>query len=138
MQAQLSIHQAAALVRQRPQGELIRDLEIAGDSVTAAVPTDSGQVKAIGLAIDRVARVGFGRPLCLVRSLALQNLFLKRGITGSRIRVGVRMKDGSFEAHAWVEWNGTVVGEDPAYVELFRAFSELQSRQTDVSLITPA
>ena len=71
---------------------------------------------AIGNAIDLAARWGVFRPLCLTRSLAFRELLERDGFTGSWVRVGVRMGPQGFEAHAWVEWEGRVVGEDPSYV----------------------
>ena len=41
------------------------------------------------------------------------------GIAGAQVRVGVRLTDGRFRAHAWVEYAGEVVGDDPATVARF-------------------
>lgn len=129
---QWAILEAASIVRRTPRGELVERL--ASDVATGeARPEDRERVEAIGLAIDRVVQFGLGRPLCLVRSLALQRLLRRHGIPGSAIRVGVRICGGRFEAHAWVEWNGTVVGEDPGYVARFRPFSDLGSTAARVS-----
>jgi hypothetical protein len=125
VQAQVAILAARSLVRNRPRGSLVEEI---GDAQEPAPPTrheDRERVEAIGLAIDRVARFGFGRPLCLVRSIALQRVLTKHGIPGSRIRVGVRMNGSTFEAHAWVEWNGSAVADAPDYVATFAPFSAL-------------
>ncbi|HWG58333.1 MAG TPA: lasso peptide biosynthesis B2 protein [Candidatus Acidoferrales bacterium] len=52
------------------------------------------------------------RPNCLERSLALWWLLQRRGIS-AEVRAGARKAGSRFEAHAWVEWRGTVLmGED--------------------------
>jgi hypothetical protein len=32
------------------------------------------------------------------------------------------MRQGQLQAHAWVEWRGSVVGEDPRFVGTFKPF----------------
>jgi hypothetical protein len=48
----------------------------------------------------------FFRPSCLEHSLVLQLVLRREGIAAA-IRVGGRKQSGRFEAHAWVEVNGT-------------------------------
>lgn len=116
---QMALWRAKRIIRRRPQGELYQELGRRPGAPAPADPAHGPRVHRIGLAVDRVARLGLGRPLCLVRSLAYQSLLEAEGIPGSRIAVGVRKRSGRFEAHAWVEWNGAVVGEEPAYVATF-------------------
>jgi Transglutaminase-like superfamily len=52
----------------------------------------------------------FFRPNCLERSLSLWWLLRRRGIS-SDLRIGGRKDGGRFEAHAWLECNGTVLSE---------------------------
>jgi hypothetical protein len=127
LQAQLAIVEAALLVRFRSEGALMRDLATIRAAPSLAASDDARVVDATGLAIDRVARIGLGRPLCLVRSLALQRLLLRKGVSGSSIQVGVRMRSRGLQAHAWVEWRGRVVGEDPEFVRSFRPFLDFGS-----------
>ena len=122
--AQAALWRARRLVRRRPQGELYRDLAHRPGPALPADPVHGPRVRRVGLAVDRVARLGLGRPLCLVRSLAYQSLLEAEGIPGSSIAVGVRKRNGRFEAHAWVEWNGAVVGEDPSYVATFSPLTD--------------
>lgn len=135
-QAQWSILEATSIVRNRPQGVLVQEIVAASDSSGRGSPQDRTRVEAIGLAIDRMARVGLVRPLCLVRSIALQRLLNRNGIPGSRILIGVRMSGTSFEAHAWVEWMGTVIGEDPDHIRTFRPFSDLSPDPSPFSWAT--
>lgn len=133
VQAQVALLRARSFVRGQPRGRLVRALGQSAASEDAADPEDRERVEAIGLAVDRVARFGLGRPLCLVQSVALQKMLARHGISGSSIRVGVRMKGGRFEAHAWVEWHGIVVGEDAEFVGEFEPFDELDSGEVAVS-----
>lgn len=57
---------------------------------------------------------------CLHRSLALWWLLRRRHID-AELRMGARQEKGAFEAHAWVEYRNTIVGEtepDHRYVPL--------------------
>src|SRR5208282_1246616 len=44
-------------------------------------------------------------PSCLIRSLVLLRLLARWGIDSALV-IGVRLKDGSLAAHAWVEYRG--------------------------------
>ena len=131
LRVQIALWRARRIVRRRPQGQLYDELARRAGPDRPADPAHRHRVHELGMALDRVARMGLGRPLCLVRSLAYQSLLEVEGIPGSRIAVGVRRRNGRFEAHAWVEWNGTVVGEDPDYVAGFVPLSDRESSRDD-------
>ena len=42
------------------------------------------------------------------------------------MRVGVQLVDGQFVAHAWVEYNGAVTGDDPDVVERYQPLSGIE------------
>ena len=67
----------------------------------------------------RASEFGFFRPACLVRSIALHRLLLARGIVGGRVQVGVVLQDGRLAAHAWVEYAGEILGDDPNILSHF-------------------
>ena len=73
------------------------------------------EAERLARAIHVAARMGPIRPACLARALALNQLLESRGISGSRLRIGVRLQGGRFDAHAWVEYGGVVVGDDPLF-----------------------
>jgi Transglutaminase-like superfamily len=56
------------------------------------------------------ARNIFFRPSCLERSLVLWWLLRRRGIR-AEVRVGARGRGANFEAHAWIECDGTFLNE---------------------------
>ncbi len=122
------LYAAAALIRAKlrvrrvPLGELIERDAVAGNDLPAPEAATSERV---GMAVNRIANHLPIGATCLVRSLAIQRLFLRRGYHPGELHVGVRMSDGAFEAHAWVTQNGRVVGDDPARVAKFTPVSDL-------------
>jgi hypothetical protein len=63
------------------------------------------------------------RSSCLDRSITLWALLRWRKIDGD-LHLGVRKDQGNFEAHAWVELNGTVLNDAEDVRERFAAFSK--------------
>lgn len=84
------------------------------------------RAEALALAVGRAAEFGVFRPLCLVRAVALNRMLERHGIKGSRVRVGVRMRNGRFAAHAWVEYGDRVLGDNEAHVGSFVELSEVR------------
>lgn len=64
------------------------------------------------------------RPTCLAQALAVRWMLRRRGIA-TRLRFGVRLAEGAFAAHAWLECAGRIVG--PAHVtETFTPLEPIQ------------
>lgn len=128
LDAQLSLLRAQAQVYTRARGRLIDRNDEGGTEVenVAAAAT----ARRLGVAVDRAARFGVFRPLCLVRSLALHQMLERRGIAGSRIRIGVRRDDGQLMAHAWVEYGGTVIGDRDFHVARFTELADVRLRSS--------
>jgi len=76
----------------------------------AADTAPLGAAGAIARFEDAAARHLFLPTNCLERSLVLCWLLERRGID-SRLRFGARKQGGRFEAHAWVEVDGSVVND---------------------------
>lgn len=78
--------------------------------------------------VNSADRHGIVHPSCLAKSLTLWCLLGRQGID-SRLRIGVRKKQEKFEAHAWVERDGTPLNEPEEhhhhYVTFDVAFSTL-------------
>jgi hypothetical protein len=74
------------------------------------------------VAVARVGRRGPRRWTCLERSTALWWLLQRAGFA-AEIKIGVAPLDDSLEAHAWVELDGDVLGDDPGAVEEYAAFA---------------
>lgn len=128
--AQEALLRAEHRIRSQPQDTLLNDIvrtASAPGSLGEVHPGQRARVEAIGDAVDRMARWGRSRPLCLARSLAYRELLEREGLHGSRVRVGVRRGPRGLEAHAWVEWEGQVVGENPDHVAAFEPLVDLRA-----------
>lgn len=87
--------------------------------------TQARRASALAWAVGVMGRRGLAPAECLVESLAVVDLLHRDGLRPGRIRVGVRERDHRFDAHAWVEWDGSVLGDDPATVAEYRSFDGL-------------
>jgi hypothetical protein len=123
VRAQLALAQAQREMRSLPTGDLVRDESTPEGLSTANRVEDA---RRIALAVNRAAEFGVFRPKCLVRSRALRRLLDRAGVLGAEVRVGVQLSEGRFLAHAWVEYGGQVLGDDPAYVARFDPMTDLQ------------
>ena len=70
-------------------------------------------------------KVGIGGT-CLVRSLTLWTMLLRRGVE-THLRVGIRKTAGKFEAHAWMELDGEPVNESIEVVRTYDAYPKAVS-----------
>jgi Transglutaminase-like superfamily len=68
------------------------------------------------------------RPTCLAQSLALWYL-LEDSELSADLRIGVRISAQTFQAHAWVEYQGTVLNEPE---QRHRHFSQFDRALSDV------
>jgi hypothetical protein len=127
--AQWALLSAQLLVLTRPVGRLTSQGIGASAPQAPAEPAAERRDEAVRLArtITWAARYGVFRPKCLVRSLALNRMLDERGIPGSVIRVGVRMQPSrDFDAHAWVELDGLVLGDTEEHVGTFTPLPDLR------------
>lgn len=62
--------------------------------------------------VNAAARRGPYDATCLRRSMVLWWLLRWRGID-SQLRIGARMDENEFSAHAWVEYHDTVLNDSP-------------------------
>lgn len=90
------------------------------------VKTPAERVAAIiAMANERYAP---HKAMCLSKSLVLWHALRVRGIS-AELQLGVRTITGTFEAHAWVEYNDTVLDDVANVAEIYEPF--------DLSGITP-
>lgn len=71
--------------------------------------------------VRAAVRHSVGHPTCLEESLALWWLLGRQGIA-AELRIGVRKQGEKFEAHAWVEREGTALNEPESLHEHYAAF----------------
>ncbi|NUO62048.1 MAG: lasso peptide biosynthesis B2 protein [Gemmatimonadaceae bacterium] len=126
--AQLMLIVAQLLVWSRPIGELVA--ADAGEMPGVARSHPKPPLDAKAMRYARAVRVasayGMFRPKCLVRAVATERMVRGAGITGSRIRIGVRVDDGGFAAHAWVELDGRVLGDRQDYTRQFAPITNVR------------
>ncbi|QQS54709.1 MAG: lasso peptide biosynthesis B2 protein [Candidatus Competibacteraceae bacterium] len=82
------------------------------------------QARALTRLVQGAAVWSLHRPTCLHRSLTLWWLLGRQGIV-SELRIGVRMEQGRFEAHAWVEYKGVALNDGLDVGLHFAAFQGL-------------
>lgn len=78
---------------------------------------------AVAEQVNRAARHSFLPATCLTRSLLLGWLLRRQGIS-SELRIGVRMADGQFQAHAWLECGGVPVNDTMGAIREFAVFDQ--------------
>lgn len=119
--AQLALLRAQWELRRRPIGTLVHR------SPESSIPHGpESRARELALAIERASERGVFRPRCLARSLALRDLLMKHGISGSTIKVGVRHEQGRLLAHAWVRWGEHVLGDKAEWVATFTEVDDLR------------
>jgi hypothetical protein len=125
VRAQVALIHAQREMKSMPTGSMVLDDDDArgGPTSGASAPHSTvdriNDARRIALAVNRAATFGLFRPKCLVKSRALRKLLDEAGVDGAQVKVGVQLVDGRFFAHAWVEYAGQVVGDDPAAVARF-------------------
>ena len=82
------------------------------------------EIMGIATMVNRAARLMRIPGDCLTRSLLLGWLLRRRGVA-SQLRIGVKMNEGSLAAHAWVEYAGIAINDQPDVGEQFAAFQPL-------------
>ena len=68
------------------------------------------QARAMVRLVQGAAAWSLFHPTCLHRALTLWWLLRRRGVA-SELRIGVRLEQGRFEAHAWVERQGAALND---------------------------
>jgi len=65
-------------------------------------PAQLGRARVVARRVSRIADRLPWHSTCLVRAMAGQLLFVRRGIAGGYIRFGVKRGEAGLEAHAWL------------------------------------
>jgi hypothetical protein len=130
IEAQFAIIEAQLLIWTRPVGRFVSDAPTGSPDNREPLSGRSPEwrdafrsARAVRMAADH----GVLRPKCLVRAVALSRMLEKRGIRGSRVRVGVQQENGEFKAHAWVQLGQRVLGDDARHVATFARLLDVQA-----------
>lgn len=79
------------------------------------------QIKQTAFIVEKAAHYSRLWSNCLRKSLVLWFLLRRRGVI-SELRIGVRRENATFQAHAWVEYQGIVLNDMPNVREQFVMF----------------
>jgi hypothetical protein len=101
-----------------------RCAEYGRPAATASALRDPDVAASLTSGLRRAARFGPYRGNCLSQSLSLLWALRRRGIDAD-LRLGARMTDGMFSAHAWVERRGRVLNDTPDVTVRFAPFRRL-------------
>jgi hypothetical protein len=102
-------------------------------SPRSLVPSPDAEARAAAVvrSVRRAARFGVGRGSCLAQSLAVWWLLRRCGLD-AEVCIGVRRPADTFEAHAWVQYRGTVLNDTVDVRERYAAFERVEMRSTGV------
>ncbi|MGF1672339.1 MAG: lasso peptide biosynthesis B2 protein, partial [Rivularia sp. (in: cyanobacteria)] len=92
-----------------------------GDSISSQILTTVNMVK--------IAAKYYNWATCLRKSLALWFLLHREGIA-TELQIGTRFDKREFQAHAWVEYQGYVIGDRSQVKQNFASFENLNSNLT--------
>jgi hypothetical protein len=84
----------------------------------AATTLTAQEAQALGGVVNLAARYSPFSVTCLPRSLWLQRLLRERGLD-SELCIGVKLDEGGFAAHAWVEWRSVLLNDTPEFVGVY-------------------
>jgi hypothetical protein len=90
------------------------------------------EITAIGSLINSATFHLLGPDNCLTRSLYLQWLLGRLGVT-SDLRIGMQLAGGELKAHAWVEIAGQPINDAHDIAERYTAFNQAFATQLDLS-----
>ncbi|WP_414623445.1 lasso peptide biosynthesis B2 protein [Calothrix sp. CCY 0018] len=113
MQYGLNLTPSPLLTKERGAGGGVR---LNGDSISSQILTTASMVK--------IAAKYYKWATCLRKSLALWFL-LQRSRIVTELQIGTRFNAGEFQAHAWVEYQGYVVGDRQFVKQHFVSFENL-------------
>jgi hypothetical protein len=91
--------------------------------VITRTPLSFAELMALGTLVNIAGNHTPSPVTCLTRSLLLGWFLHRRGVTGE-LRIGVRLLQDKFDAHAWVEYAGKPINDAHDVAERFAAFNE--------------
>jgi len=124
VRAQFAVLAAGRTVRKTALGELVAVADAAGATI---VDLDQRvRSEHIAWSVVQVATHGVVPATCLVRSVAIQQLLVREGLSPGEIRVGVKWDDGGFFAHAWIEQDEHILGDTLQHVRQFDLVTDMR------------
>ena len=87
------------------------------------VPYSLSQLRTTA-SLVKIAAQYYAWATCLRKSLVLWFLLRRQGIA-AELQIGTRFERGEFQAHAWVEYQGYIVGDRQGVKQYFTTFDNL-------------
>jgi hypothetical protein len=81
------------------------------------------QIGLLTTAVDRARNNHLYPMTCLRQALTLQKMLAQHGIP-VELKIGVRKEDGELLAHAWIQYQGKIVGEPEKITETYSAMQK--------------
>lgn len=118
---QRALIEARREIATRPVGSFVQVTENPPLDAPNVDPQTIRRARFVAAGVVRAAKYLWGASTCLTRSMAIQRRLHDEGIHGAFLRVGVGRRDGAFVAHAWIELDGRVIGDEPTVVQMYTA-----------------
>jgi len=130
LHAALAVRRARRTVARTPLGSLVQSNapNMPVDTTPSLPATERLLAERWGAAVDRALRWMPGDRACLVRASALRDLVIGRGLPRAVVRIGVRRGVTGFEAHAWVEQDGSPIAEPAIFQGAFASIEGVTLR----------
>jgi len=128
--AAMAVRCARRTVARTPLGSLVQSTapNLPVDATTSLPAAERVVAERWGAAVDRALRWTPGDSACLVRASALRDLVISRGLPRAVVRIGVRRGATGFEAHAWVEQDGSSIAEPAIFKGAFASIEGVTLR----------
>jgi len=130
LHAAVAVRRARRAVARTPLGSLVQSTapNLPVGATTSLPAAERVVAERWGAAVDRALRWTPGDSACLVRASALRDLVTGRGLPRAVIRIGVRRGTTGFEAHAWVEQDGSSIAEPAIFQGAFTSIEGVTLR----------
>ncbi len=127
VQAYLWLFRAKRLMKRARGNQWLineRQSQTAPGTGSDATDEDWNRIKKRVAAVSRASRYPVSWAFCLQRSFALREWLAKDGIL-TEVKYGVRKRDGSFDAHAWVVYDEKIINDSVMHISTFAVLKTL-------------
>jgi hypothetical protein len=101
--------------------------ELAFGTPRSAQPSEGVLARPLAALFELAQRTHVHSAACLLRALALRRVLQRHGVD-TRLRLGMRKSTEGWMGHAWLEYDGAVLGDREEFVRTFIPFRETKLR----------